>query len=96
MGWNALSLSQVQHPRDGRSVPDRRSSGGQRLAIADLDLGDAQIRKFTKGGRAYVSIRNVGVTLNATAMGAINSTFGVPFPTTSSSGTANVLARVAR
>ena len=54
-----------------------------------------EIKKDTKGGSAYVSIKNVTVTLNATAMGAIHATFGTPLPDSVKLGTANVLARVA-
>jgi hypothetical protein len=71
-------------------------NGGARVEIATLDLGGAKIDKYMKGGRAYVSIKNVGVTLNATAMGAINSTFGTSLPSQVKLGTADVLARVAR
>ena len=43
-----------------------------------------------------MSIKNVGVTLNATAMGALNATFGTALPDNVKLGTADVLARVAR
>ena len=71
-------------------------NGGPRLEIATLDLGKAEIKTFTKNGRIYRTVKNVGVTLNATAMGAINSTFGTTLPDHVKLGTANVLARVAR
>ena len=95
MGWNALSLSRFTIHVTAAPYLSAVVNGGQRVAIADLDLGSAAIKKYVKGGRAYVSIKNVGVTLNATAMGAINTTFGVALPDSVKLGTANVLARVA-
>jgi hypothetical protein len=96
MGWKALSLAKFTIHVTGRPYLSAVVNDGQRLAIADLDLGNAAIKKFTRGGRAFVSIRNVGVTLNATAMGAVNATFGTALPDNVKLGTANVLARVAR
>jgi hypothetical protein len=95
MGWRALSLSKFTINVTGSPNLTAVVNRGKRLAIADLDLGSAQIKKFTKGGRAFVSIKNVGVTLNATAMGAVNSTFGTALPDNVKLGTADVLARVA-
>ncbi len=95
MGWKALSLGKFTINITGAPNLSAVVNGGQRLAIADLDLGDAQIKKYMKGGRAFVSIKNVGVTLNATAMGAVNATFGTALPDSVKLGTANVLARVA-
>jgi hypothetical protein len=94
-GWKALSLGKFTIHVTGKPYLSAIVNGGKRLAIADLDLGDAPIKKYAKGGRAYVSIRNVGATLNATAMGAINGTFGTALPDSVKLGTANVLARVA-
>jgi hypothetical protein len=96
MGWKALSLGKFTIHVTGAPYLSAVVNGGQRLAIADLDLGGAAIKKYSRGGRAYVSIKNVGVTLNATAMGAVNSTFGTALPDSVKLGTANVLARVAR
>jgi hypothetical protein len=96
MGWKALSLAKFTIHVTGKPYLSAVVNSGKRLAIADLSLGDAQIKKYIKGGRAYVSIRNAGVTLNATAMGAINGTFGVALPDRVELGTANVLASVAR
>jgi hypothetical protein len=96
MGWKSLSLAKLTIPITGAPYLSAVVNGGDRLAIADLDLGDAQIKKYNKGGRAFVSIKNVGVTLNATAMGAVNGTFGTALPDNVKLGTANVLARVAR
>jgi hypothetical protein len=94
-GWKALSLAKFTINVTGSPNLTAVVNGGKRLAIADLDLGSAQIKKFTKAGRAYVSIKNVGVTLNATAMGAVNATFGTALPDSVKLGTASVLARVA-
>ena len=96
MGWNALGLARFTIHVTGRPYLSAVVNGGQRVAIADLDLGSATIKKFTRGGRFFVSIKNVGVTLNATAMGAVNSTFGTSLPDNVKLGTADVLARVAR
>jgi hypothetical protein len=95
MGWKALSLGKFTIHVTGKPYLSAIVNGGKRLAIADLDLGDATINKYTKRGRSYVSIKNVGVTLNATAMGAVNATFGTALPDNVELGTANVLARVA-
>lgn len=95
MGWKALSLGKFTIHVTGAPYLSAIVNGGKRLAIADLDLGKAQIKKYTKDGRAFVSIKNVGVTLNATAMGAVNTTFGTALPDSVKLGTANVLARVA-
>jgi len=95
MGWKALSLAKFTIHVTGSPYLSAVVNGGDRLAIADLDLGSALIKKFARGGRAYVSIKNVGVTLNATAMGAVNATFGTALPDNVKLGTANVLARVA-
>ena len=95
-GWKALSLAKFTIHVTGAPYLSAVVNGGKRLAIADLDLGSAQIKKFTKAGRAYVSIKNAGVTLNSTAMGAVNATFGVSLPDNVKLGTADVLARVAR
>jgi hypothetical protein len=96
MGWKALSLARFTIHVTGAPYLSAVVNGGDRLAIADLDLGNAAIKKYVRGHRAYVSIKNVGVTLNATAMGAVNATFGTALPDSVKLGTANVLARVAR
>ena len=94
--WTALSLTRFTINITGAPNLTAIVNGGQRVRIATLDLGRAQIKTFTKNGRTYRTVRNVGVTLNATAMGAINTTFGTTLPDTVKLGTANVLARVAR
>jgi hypothetical protein len=95
MGWKALGLGKFTIHVTGKPYLSAIVNGGKRLAIADLDLGSAAIKKYVRGGRAYVSIKNVGVTLNTTAMGALNATFGTALPDNVKLGTANVLARVA-
>lgn len=95
MGWKALSLTRLQITITGAPNLTAVVNGGDRLEIATLDLGSADISNYMKNGRSYVSIKNVGVTLNATAMGALNSTFGTALPTEVRLGTANVLARAA-
>lgn len=96
MGWKALSLGKFTIHITGAPYLSAIVNGGSRIAIADLDLKSADIKKYTRNGRAFVSIKNVGVTLNATAMGAVNATFGTALPDSVKLGTANVLARVAR
>ncbi len=96
MGWKALSLAKFGIHITGAPYLTAVVNGGDRIAIADLDLGNAAIKKYTKNGRAFVSIKNVGVTLNATAVGAVNATFGTALTGSVKLGTANVLARVAR
>jgi hypothetical protein len=96
MGWKALSLAKFTIHVTGSPYLSAVVNGGQRLAIADLDLGSAAIKKFTRRGSTFVSIKNVGVTLNATAMGAVNATFDTALPDSVRLGTAKVLARVAR
>jgi hypothetical protein len=95
MGWKALSLARFNIRITDKPYLTAIVNGGDRLAIATLDLGKAEIKKYTRNGRAFVSIKNVGVTLNATAMGALNATFGTALPDEVKLGTANVLARVA-
>ena len=94
--WTALSLTKFNINITGAPNLTAIVNGGARARIATLDLGDAKIRTFVKNHRTYRTVKNVGVTLNATAMGAINSTFGTALPDTVKLGTANVLARVAR
>lgn len=96
MGWKAPSLGQFTIHITGAPYLSAIVDGGNRVAIAHLDLGSAEIEKSTRNGRAFVGIKDVGVTLNATAMGAVNATFGTALPDNVKLGTANVLARVAR
>jgi len=95
-GWTALSLNKFTINITGSPNLTAIVNGGPRVEIATLDLGSAAIKTFTQHGRVYRSVKNVGVTLNATAMSAINSTFGTSLPSSVKLGTADVLARVAR
>ena len=95
-GWKALGLTRFTINITGSPNLTAKVNGGARVEIATLDLGSAKIKTFTKKGRTYVHIANVGVTLNATATGAINATFGTALPGSVKLGTADVLARVAR
>ena len=94
--WTALNLTRFTINITGAPNLTAIVNGGPRVEIAALDLGKAEIRTFAKNGRIYRSVKNVGVTLNPTAMGAINNTFGTTLPDHVKLGTANVLARVAR
>jgi len=96
MGWQALKLTEFTINITGAPNLTAIVNDGARVKIADLDLGNAEIKTYTKNHRVYRTVKNVGVTLNATAMGAINDTFGTALPDSVFLGTANVLARVAR
>ena len=95
-GWKALSLTRFTIRITATPYLSAVLNGGDRVAIASLDLSTADIYRYKMKGRAYVRIADVGVTLNGTAMGAINDTFGVSLPGEVKLGTATVLARVAR
>jgi hypothetical protein len=95
-GWTALKLSKFTINITGAPNLTAIVNGGPRVEIATLDLGNAKIKTFAKNGRIYRTVKDVGVTLNATAMGAINDTFGTSLPSSVKLGTADVLARVAR
>lgn len=97
--WTALSLAKFTIRVN--AAPDLTAviNGGDRAPIADLDLSSAQIKKYMKGGRQFIRIANVGVTLNKTATDAIEATFLGGADALSDNvklGTATVLARVAR
>ena len=96
MGWQALKLTKFTINITGTPNLTAIVNDGARVEIADLDLSQAEIKTFTKNHRIYRTVKNVGVTLNATAMGAINDTFGTSLPSEVKLGTADVLARVAR
>jgi hypothetical protein len=96
MGWQALKLTKFTINITGAPNLTAIVNDGARVEIADLDLSQAEIKTFTKNHRIYRTVKNVGVTLNATAMGAINDTFGTSLPSSVKLGTADVLARVAR
>ena len=98
--WKALPLTKfsirITSQKAWLSAVVGGVGNGARLAIADLDLKNADIDRFMSHGRAFVRISNVGVALNATAIGAINTTFGTNLTAPVTLGTAKVLARVAR
>ena len=96
MGWQALKLTKFTINITGTPNLTAIVNDGARVEIADLDLSQAEIKTYTKNHRIYRTVKNVGVTLNATAMGAINDTFGTSLPSSVKLGTADVLARVAR
>jgi len=96
MGWQALKLTKFTINITGTPNLTAIVNDGARVEIADLDLSQAEIKTFTKNHRIYRTVKNVGVTLNATAMGAINDTFGTSLPSSVKLGTADVMARVAR
>ena len=96
MGWQALKLTKFTINITGAPNLTAIVNDGARVEIADLDLSQAEIKTFTKNHRIYRTVKNVGVTLNATAMGAINDAFGTSLPSSVKLGTADVLARVAR
>jgi len=94
--WTALNLTEFTINITGAPNLTAIVNGGPRVEIATLELGNAEIKTYTKNHRIYRTVKNVGVTLNATAMGAINDTFGTSLPSEVKLGTADVLARVAR
>ena len=95
-GWTALKLSRFTINITGAPNLTAIVNDGARVKIAKLDLSNAEIKTFKKNHRTYRTVKNVVVTLNATAMAAINTTFGTSLPSEVKLGTANVLARVAR
>jgi hypothetical protein len=93
--WAALSLARFTIKINGSPSISAVVNGGSRADIATLDLSGIHVKKFMKGGHAYVRISDVGVTLNKTATDAVDATFGTSLPDTVPLGTATVLARVA-
>jgi hypothetical protein len=94
--WKALSLTKFTIRITAHPFLSAVVNGGSRAAIADLDLSKAKITRWVTHRRAYVRIAGVGVSLNSTAVGAINTTFGTSLTAPVTLGTATVLARVAR
>jgi len=94
--WKALSLTRFTIRITAHPYLSAVVNGGPRLAIATLDLSSAKSTRFVRHHHAYVRIANVGVDLNATAVGAINTTFGTHLAAPVDLGTATVLARVGR
>lgn len=97
--WTALGLSKFTIRITDAPHLTAIVNGGPRLAIADLDLSAAEIKKYKKGTRQFIRIANVGVNLNKTATDAIEATFlggADALPDSVMLGKATVLARVAR
>ena len=94
--WKALSLTRFTIRITAHPYLSAVVNGGPRLAIATLDLSSAKSTRFVRHHHAYVRIADVGVDLNATAVGAINTTFGTHLAAPVDLGTATVLARVGR
>jgi hypothetical protein len=97
--WDTLQLTRFTIViRANEAYITAKVNGGDRLRVLELSLTDAQIRKFSSRGRAFVSIRDVVVNLNATSIGALNATFSLTLPTDAviQLGEADVLARVWR
>jgi hypothetical protein len=97
--WTALSLAKFTIRIN--AAPDLTAvvNGADRVSIANLDLGNATIKRYSKNHRRYIQIANVGVTLNKTATDAIEATFfdgANVLPDNVKLGTATVVARVAR
>jgi hypothetical protein len=95
-GWKSLSLTKFTIVISKAPHISAVVNGGKRLTIATLDLSKAKIARVSKDGRTYVSVAGVTVDLNATAVGAINSTFGTALAAPIDHDTARVLVRVAR
>jgi hypothetical protein len=94
--WKALSLTKFTIRITAHPFLSAVVNGGSRAAIADLDLSTAKITRYVSHGHAYVRIAGVGVSLNSTAVGAINNAFGTSLTAPVKLGTATVLARVGR
>jgi hypothetical protein len=93
--WKVLSLTRFTITISKNPHLSAIVNGGKRLSIAGLNLSKAKIVRVMKHGHAYVSVSNVTVNLNTTAVGAINATFGTSLSAPVDLGTANVLVRVA-
>ncbi len=94
--WKALSLTKFTIRITAHPYLTAVVNGGTRASIATLDLSSAKITRFVSHHHAYVRIAGVGVDLNGTAVGAINSTFGTTLTAPVTLGTATVVARVVR
>jgi hypothetical protein len=95
-GWQALSLTKFAISISAHPSLSAIVNGKSRATIATLDLGMAKIVRYASHGWSYVRISNVGVSLNQTAVDAINATFGTDLSAPVKLGTAAVLVRVAR
>jgi len=94
--WKTLSLTRFTIRITAHPYLSAVVNGKTRAGIAGLDLSKAVITRFVRHHQAYVRIANVGVNLNATAVGVINATFGTHLAAPVDLGTATVLARVGR
>ena len=92
--WKALSLTRFTIRITAHPYLSAVVNGGARATIATLDLSNKTVKTFVKHHRTYVRIAGVVVNLNATAVTAINSTFGTTLTAPVTLGTATVLARV--
>jgi len=94
--WQALALTKFTIRITAHPFLSAIVNGAARAPIADLDLSKAKITRFVSHHRTFVRIAGVGVALNSTAVGAINTTFGTSLTAPVTLGTATVLARVGR
>jgi len=92
--WKSLALTKFTIRITSSPHLTAVVNGGARATIATLDLSGAKITHFVRHHHTYVRVADVVVNLNATAVTAINSTFGTTLPAPVELGTATVLARV--
>ena len=94
--WKALSLTKFTIHITGAPYLTAVVNGGHAGRDRRPRPRQRQDQDVHQGTAAPIAaVKNVGVTLNATAMGAVNSTFGTALPDNVKLGTADVLARVA-
>ena len=93
--WKALSLTRFTIRITAHPFLTAVVNGGARATIATLDLSTAKVTHIVRHHHTFVRIAGVGVDLNSTAVGAVNSTFGTTLSAPVTLGTATVLARVA-
>jgi hypothetical protein len=94
--WQALSLTKFTIRITAHPFLSAIVDGGARAPIANLDLSGAKITRFVRHHHTFVRIAGVGVSLNSTAVGKINTAFGTTLTAPVTLGTATVLARVGR
>lgn len=93
--WKSLTLTKfrIEIGADPGLTAEVNRDPSVRVRILDLDLSAARI---DKSKLPFVTVKNVGATLTATAAGALNQTLGVGFFQEGIKlGTANVYARIA-
>jgi Htaa len=93
--WKSLTLTKfrIEIGANPGLTAEVNRDPSVRVRILDLDLSAARI---DKSRLPYVTVKNVGATLTATAAGALNQTLGVElFQEGIKLGTANVYARIA-